>query len=65
MLTPAVFACATSPGVELNPICVIWKRSKGSWDYLCRAPLFEVERIVWLDRHDQGTAAEDYEVRRG
>lgn len=66
MLTPAVFSPVVRTGVDRNTVCVIWRRSKeGCWDYFCRAPLFDVERIVWIDQRANDLLNEDYEVKQG
>jgi hypothetical protein len=51
--------------VDPQGVCVIWRRKDGCWDYLCRAPFFDVERIVWLDQSAEGTTLEQYQVRKG
>lgn len=65
MLTPAVLARVGRPGTADNPVCVVWRRTLGGWDYFCRSPLFDIERIVWMDQRDTGLSNEDYKVTRG
>jgi hypothetical protein len=66
MLTPAVFAPVVAAEPDARAVVVIWRRTNGrGWDYFCRAPFHDVERIVWLDRFQTGSVNEDYEVRRG
>jgi hypothetical protein len=67
MFTPAVLACVVPSGhFEGAPVCVIWRRDqRGCWDYVCRAPDFDVERIIWLDVFQSGTTQDDYQVTQG
>ena len=65
MLTPAALAAVVPAGaVEGAPVCVIWRRLDGCWDYVCRAPDVDVERIIMLDQFDLGTKRHDYRVTR-
>jgi hypothetical protein len=66
MLTSTVFAPVAAADPDAHVVVVIWRRTHGrGWDYFCRAPLHDVERIVLLDRFLTGSVNEDYEVRRG
>jgi hypothetical protein len=67
MLTPAVLEAAPRIVEEQPmPACVIWRRScRFGWDYMCRAPQFDVERVIWSDRFDRGTETDDYKVTQG
>jgi hypothetical protein len=67
MFTPAVLArVVLSDDVQDAPVCVIWRRDQaGCWDYVCRAPDFDVERIIWLDVFQSGTTQDDYKVTQG
>jgi hypothetical protein len=66
MLTPSVFT--TTPRPEPDPpvtCCIIWRRVHERWDFFCRAPLHDAERIVAHDCREMGLEHDDYQVRRG
>lgn len=68
MLTPAVISRAVVPDgyYEGAPVVVIWRlHEKTGWDYVCRAPDHDVERIILLDQFDRGTKRRDYKVTQG
>lgn len=67
MLTPAILAITPDLVVrESAQVCVIWRRDRsGCWDYVCRAPDFDVERIIWQHTFELGTQREDYKVTQG
>jgi hypothetical protein len=63
MMTPAVLARVVHTGYfEGAALCVIWRRLDGCWDYVCRAPHFDAERLIMLDQQDRGTKRRDYQV---
>jgi hypothetical protein len=67
MFTPAALASLVPAGYfQGSPVCVIWRlHEKTGWDYVCRAPDFDVERIIWLDVFQSGTKQDDYKVTQG
>jgi hypothetical protein len=67
MFTPAVLACVVPSGeLQQAPVCVIWRNGEtAGWDYVCRAPDFDVERVIMLDQFDRGTKRRDYKVTQG
>jgi hypothetical protein len=72
MLTPSVFAALTRRPEPDPPVrcCIIWRRAElangaRSWDFFCRAPLSDAERIVDHDCREMGLENEDYQVWRG
>jgi hypothetical protein len=66
MFTPAVLAIAPSP-VEHEPLptCVIWRRVHHRWDFFCKAPASDAERIIRHDKGQMELVDEDYEVTIG
>jgi hypothetical protein len=66
MFTPAVLA-HTSQAVDREPApaCVIWRRVHLRWDFFCKAPAHDAERIIRHDRVEMGLVDEDYEVTIG
>lgn len=64
MLTPAVLA-AVAPEPSPEQVVVIWRRVQGCWQFFCRAPVSNAERIVLHDRVQMGLSHEDYEVKQG
>jgi hypothetical protein len=67
MLTPAVVLASVVPSgaCEGSAVCVIWRNNQSiGWDYVCRAPSVDVERIIMLDQFDRGTKRRDYQVTR-
>lgn len=65
MMTPSVLARATTPQAPPLRCCIIWRRVHHCWDFFCRAPLHDAERIVLHDQIAMGLSNEDYQVRRG
>jgi hypothetical protein len=67
MLTPSVFAVLTRRPEPDPPVrcCIIWRRVHHHWDFFCRAPLSDAERIVDHDCREMGLENEDYQVWRG
>jgi hypothetical protein len=47
------------------PVCIIWRRVHGSWDFYCRAPQYDIARIIRWDRQQMGTSEQDYQVTQG
>lgn len=64
MVTPSVLARVTTPQVPRCG-CIIWRRVEGCWDFFCRAPFHDAERIVLHDQIAMGLSNADYQVRRG
>jgi hypothetical protein len=66
MFTPAVLAVVI-PTVEPepSPACVVWRRVHQHWDFFCKAPAYDAERIIRHDRRQMGLVDEDYEVTIG
>jgi hypothetical protein len=66
MMTPAVLAVVI-PTVEPepSPACVVWRRVHGCWDFFCKAPSEDAERIIRWDRVQMMLVDEDYEVTIG
>jgi hypothetical protein len=66
MLTPAVLAVVSrSLDREPAPACVIWRRVHQHWDFFCKAPAEDAERIIRYDRVQMMLVDEDYEVTIG
>jgi hypothetical protein len=66
MFTPAVLAAAPRLCDHTRvPSCVIWRRVHGHWDFFCKAPAADTERIIRLDRGQMLLVDEDYEVTIG
>jgi hypothetical protein len=66
MFTPAVLAVVPrSLDREPEPACVVWRRVHSRWDFFCKAPAHDAERIIRHDRVEMGLVDEDYEVTIG
>lgn len=73
MLTPSVVPRVTTPQAPPLRCCIIWRRAlhywdgrvHRCWDFFCRAPFEDAERIVLQDQSALGLSNEDYQVRQG
>jgi hypothetical protein len=65
MFTLAVLAPASRPVHSPVPTCVIWRRVHSRWDFFCKAPAADTERIIRHDRVQMLLVDEDYEVTIG
>jgi hypothetical protein len=65
MFTLAVLAPASRPVLEPVPTCVIWRRVHQRWDFFCKAPASDTERIIRHDKGQMDLMDEDYEVTIG
>ena len=66
MFTTAVLSVLVpAPEPAIEPVAVVWRRVHGCWQFFCRSPISDAERIVLHDLIEMGLCHEDYEVKQG
>ncbi len=66
MAMPVILALVSEPITQApTGVCVIWRRVHHHWDFFCKAPASDTERIIRHDKGQMGLVDEDYEVTIG